>query len=495
MTTMYQLPYIHDIFTILCLTLFILPFIKNSNSNQRLLRFTAQLGATYAVVKAYFILDEMDTLNYGYQYITKVNLGFSDYTLGTLFFGLDGFSVMFFFLTTILIFLCLIYVWSEETFKYYAITLLIIELLLLMIFSSLDLFIFYLCFEGILIPMFFLIGIWGSRERRIRASYLFFYYTLGSSLLALLAILYIYNTAGTLSFLELKMHHFTILEQKMLWCAFFLAFATKIPMYPFHVWLPEAHVEAPTVGSVLLAGVLLKLGVYGLIRVNLSMFPIASIFYAPYFSVLAIFSIFYASYAALGQTDLKRIIAYSSIAHMNLVVLGILSLNSDGIGGAIFQSISHGFVSAGLFFLVGMLYDRHHTRLLSYYSGLVRIMPLFVTFFLIFTLSNIAVPGTSSFIGEYLLLMGTFKQNEIFGTLAAVGVILCGTYALWLLNRISFGQSKITIYWDLEVFEIYILITLLMFVIMLGLYPNDYVFEFIASSCESLVTMIKLYTK
>lgn len=488
-----QLPYIHDIFTILCITLLILPFINTSN--ERLLRFVAQSGASYAVVKAYFILDDMNTFNHGYQYVTKVHLGFSDYSLGTLFFGVDGFSIMFFFLTTVLIFLCLIYVWSEKSFKYYAINLLIIELLLLMIFSAMDLFVFYICFEGILIPMFFLIGIWGSRERRVRASYLFFYYTLGSSLLALLAILYIYNTVGTLSFIELNEYHFTRIEERILWCAFFLAFATKIPMYPFHVWLPEAHVEAPTVGSVLLAGVLLKLGVYGLIRVNLELFPIASIFYAPYASVLAIFSIFYASYAALGQTDLKRIIAYSSIAHMNLVVLGLMSLNSDGIGGAIFQSISHGFVSAGLFFLVGMIYDRHHTRLLNYYTGLIRVMPIFVTFFLIFTLANIAIPGTSSFIGEYLLLMGSFKKEPLFGALAAVGVILCGTYALWLLNRISFGQSKIMIYWDLEIYEIYILISLLMFIIMLGIYPNDYVFEFIASSCESLVTTIKLYTK
>lgn len=239
---------------------------------------------------------------------------------------------------------------------------------------------------------------------------------------------------------------FTFTEQLFLWSGFFLSFASKIPMFPFHIWLPEAHVEAPTVGSVLLAGILLKLGVYGLLRFNLTLFPDASLYFSPLIYLMSCIGVVYASLAALRQTDLKRIIAYSSVAHMNLVTLGIFSFNSIGVEGAIIQSISHGFVSGGLFFLIGIVYNRYHTRSLYYYGGLVHYMPIYSVIFLIFTLANIALPTTSSFVGEFLILSGIYKTNVITGIIAALGVILSGAYSLWLYNKVTFGNLKVNFF-------------------------------------------------
>jgi proton-translocating NADH-quinone oxidoreductase chain M len=338
-----------------------------------------------------------------------------------------------------------------------------------------DLLLFYIFFEATLIPMFLLIGFWGSRERKIRAVYLLFFYTLFGSLMMLLGILYIYKTKGTLNIEYLFACFFSFKEQYWLWLAFFLSLASKIPLFPLHVWLPEAHVEAPTTGSVLLAGILLKLGVYGFLRFSLTLFAEASLYFSPMIYLLSIIGIVYASLSAIRQTDLKRIIAYSSVAHMNLVTLGIFSFNVIGIEGSILQSISHGFVSGAMFFLIGILYDRYHSRALYYYGGLVHLMPLYSAFFLVFTMANIALPGTSSFIGEFLILLGIYKTSITCCFFGALGVILCGAYSLWLYNRITFGNLKINYtvkFKDLNLREFAILLPLILLVVFMGIYPS-----------------------
>ena len=396
-------------------------------------------------------------------------------------------------LTSLLIFLCILFIWNERLLKEYVLNLLLIELLLLLVFSVLDVFLFYIFFEAILIPMFILVGIWGSRERKIRAVYLLFFYTLFGSLLMLVGLLYMYSVAGTLNLEYLLAYKFTMEEQCWLWLAFFLSFASKIPMFPFHVWLPEAHVEAPTVGSVLLAGILLKLGVYGFLRFSLSLFPDASLYFSPLVYLLSVLGIIYASLSAIRQTDLKRIIAYSSVAHMNLVTLGIFSFNIIGIEGSILQSISHGFVAGGMFLLIGIVYDRYHSRLLYYYGGLVHMMPIYSGILLVFTMANIALPGTSSFVGEFLLLLGIYKTNVLSAIVGALGVILCGAYSLWLYNRMIFGNLKTTFvvrFKDLNFLEFSISLPLLFFVIYMGVYPSFFSNFIHLSVCNlSLVTM------
>jgi NADH-quinone oxidoreductase subunit M len=297
----------------------------------------------------------------------------------------------------------------------------------------------------------------------------------------LLALIYIYVTVGTLNLEYLLNWNFSFSEQCWLWLAFFLSFASKIPMFPFHIWLPEAHVEAPTVGSVLLAGVLLKLGVYGFLRFSLTLFPLASLYFSPLVYFLSIIGVIYASLNAIRQTDFKRVIAYSSIAHMNLITLGIFSFNTLGIEGAILQSISHGFVSGALFLLIGVLYDRYHSRLLYYYSGLVHTMPLYAIFFLFFTLANIALPGTSSFVGEFLLLCGIYKTSILTAILGSLGVVLCGAYSLWLYNRLIFGNLKFSYtlqFKDINLKEFLVLLPLFFLVLFMGFYPSffsDYI--------------------
>jgi proton-translocating NADH-quinone oxidoreductase chain M len=288
----------------------------------------------------------------------------------------------------------------------------------------------------------FIVGVWGSRDRKILAAYYFFLYTLLGSVLMLLSILYIYYQVGTTDYEVLLTFVFSQTEQKFLWFTFFLAFASKVPMIPVHLWLPEAHVEAPTAGSVILAGILLKLGTYGFIRFSLPLFPQASFFFTPFVYTIAAMGIIYTSFTAIRQTDFKRIIAYTSIAHMNLVILGIFSFNTYGIEGAILQSLSHGFVASALFLVIGVVYDRYRTRLFNIMEVLRRIMPLYVSVFLFFTLANISFPGTSSFVGEFLILVGSFKVNSSITFLGATGVIIGGAYSLWLFNRIAYGNLK-----------------------------------------------------
>lgn len=461
-------------------------------SNKALLKSLSIATASIALLLSAFILAKFDSNVYYFQEL--VNYTFDSRVLNLSYsFGLDGISVHFFFLSALLIFLCILFIWNESNFKEYAINLLVIELFLLVIFSVLDLMLFYIFFEAILIPMYLIIGVWGSRERKIRAVYLFFFYTLCGSLLMLIGILYIYNQVGTLNLEYLLTWNFTLTEQLFLWFAFFFSFASKIPMFPFHIWLPEAHVEAPTVGSVLLAGILLKLGVYGFLRFSLTLFADASLYFAPLIYLLSVIGVIYASLSALRQTDLKRIIAYSSIAHMNLVTLGIFSFNVIGVEGSIIQSISHGFVAGGMFLLIGILYDRYHSRFLYYYGGLVHFMPIYAALFLIFTLANIAIPGTSGFTGEFLLLTGIFKTNIVTAIVSALGVILCGGYSLWLYNRIIFGNIKINYtlkFTDISFREFSILFPLFLFIFVMGLYPTYFLsYIHLASNAICLITL------
>jgi len=413
-------------FSILLFSIFVLFLIPKTNIF--LIRLIALLSSSIVFFLCCILLINFNCNFYYFQHVTTFSLNFELLNL-YLSFGIDGLSLWFFILSSFLIFLCVLFIWNESLLKEYAIVLTFLNLLLLLVFSVLDVLFFYIFFEAILIPMYLMIGLWGSRERKVRAVYLFFFYTLIGSLCMLLGLLYIYNLTGTLNFEYLLTYKFTFEQQYWLWLAFFLSFASKIPVFPLHVWLPEAHVEAPTVGSVLLAGILLKLGVYGFLRFSLNLFPEASLFFSPFVYLLSVLGIIYGSMSAIRQTDLKRIIAYSSVAHMNLVTMGIFSFNIVGIEGSIMQSISHGFVSGAMFLLVGILYDRYHSRLLYYYGGLVHMMPVYAVLFLIFTMANIALPGTSSFVGEFLLLTGIYKVNILASVISALGVILCGAYS------------------------------------------------------------------
>lgn len=396
--------------------------------------------------------------------------------------GVDGISIFFVVLTTFLSLLCLLSTWSvvKTRQKEFLMSFLLMETILIGVFVVTDVVWFYVLFESVLIPMFFLIGIAGSRERKIRAAYMFFVYTIAGSILMLIAVVFLQVRVGSTSFEVLRFFDFSSLEQKLLWFAFFLSFAGKIPMFPLHVWLPEAHVEAPTAGSVVLAGILLKLGSYGLIRVSLGIFGKISTFFLPFVFSLSSIGLVFASLTAIRQTDLKRIIAYTSVAHMNLVVLGIFSCTLQGIEGAILQSLSHGFVSSALFFCVGVVYDRYHTRLLAFYSGVALFMPYFIAFFLFFTMANIALPGTSSFVGEFMLLLGIYKANSWACLIGSSGMILGGAYSLWLFNRFAYGNFNYALkpMRDLVPREFLILALLALATLFFGLYPETLLKEF-----------------
>ena len=405
--------------------------------------------------------------------------------------GIDGISLFFILLTTLLIPLCLLVSWNsiQNNLKEYLIAFLIMEFFLIGVFSILDVLLFYIFFESVLIPMYLIIGIWGSRERKIRAAYFFFLYTLLGSVLMLLSILYIYYQVGTTDYEVLLTFSFSELEQKIMWCSFFASFATKVPMLPVHLWLPEAHVEAPTAGSVILAGVLLKLGTYGFIRFSFPLFPNACFYFAPFVYAMSVAGIIYTSFTAIRQTDFKRIIAYTSVAHMNLVMVGMFSFNIIGLEGAILQSLSHGFVASALFLIIGVVYDRHHTRMVKYYGGLVHTMPLYVSIFLFFTMANIGLPGTGSFVGEFLILIGSFKTNTIIAFISATGMIIGGCYSLFLFNRVCYGNLKTQYfkhYLDINKREFFIFFPLILGTLVMGIYPNIWL-ECIHFSVNTLV--------
>ena len=390
--------------------------------------------------------------------------------------GVDGISILFIILTTFITPLCIISVNNtiNNRLKDFLIAILIMETLMIGVFCSLDLVIFYLFFEGGLIPMFLIIGIWGG-ERRVYSAFKFFLYTLLGSVLMLIAIISIYWMTGTTDIEKIYEIGLDEKFQNILWLAFFSSFAVKTPMWPVHTWLPDAHVEAPTAGSVLLAAILLKMAGYGFIRFSLGLFPIASDYFVPFIYALSLVAIVYTSLVALMQEDMKKLIAYSSVAHMGFVTLGIFTFTQQGLEGSIFQMISHGLVSAALFLCVGVVYERMHTRLINNYGGVVTIMPKFAIVFMIFTLGGVGLPGTSGFIGEFLILMGAFKKNFLVATIASLGVILAAAYMLWLYKRVVFGDlinKDLLKMVDLKKYEIIILWALAIPTIFFGFYPE-----------------------
>ena len=413
-----------------------------------------------------------DKSNAGFQFMENLAwLGPIRYKM-----GVDGISMLFVILTTFLMPLCILASWEsiETRVKEYMIAFLVLETMMIGVFTALDLVLFYLFFEAGLIPMFLIIGVWGGK-RRVYASFKFFLYTLLGSVLMLLAIMAMYLHAGTTDIPTLlTSSKFPRDMQWWLWIAFFASFAVKMPMWPVHTWLPDAHVEAPTAGSVILAGILLKMGGYGFLRFSMPMFPLASQELAPFVFTLSVVAIIYTSLVALAQEDVKKLIAYSSVAHMGFVTMGIFTFNQQGIDGAIFQMLSHGIVSAALFLCVGIVYDRMHTREITAYGGLVNRMPIYAFCFMVFTMANVGLPGTSGFVGEFLTLLAAFKVNTSVAFFATIGVILSAAYALYLYRRMIFGEMEkpaLKSISDMGAREIAIMAPLVILTILFGIYP------------------------
>ena len=404
--------------------------------------------------------------------------------------GVDGISVLFVVLTAFLMPAAILCSWSsiEVRVKHYMIAFLVLETLMIGVFCALDLVVFYVFFEGGLIPMFIIIGVWGGK-RRVYATYKFFLYTLLGSVLMLIAILYMWGAAGTTDIVKLMDHDFAAEAQTWLWLAFFASFAVKMPMWPVHTWLPDAHVEAPTAGSVILAGILLKMGGYGFLRFSLPMFPLASHDFAPLVFSLSVIAIVYTSLVALMQEDVKKLIAYSSVAHMGFVTMGIFAGTMQGVAGGVFQMISHGIVSGALFLCVGIVYDRMHTREIAAYGGLVNRMPVYAVVFMVFTMANVGLPGTSGFVGEFMTLLGTFKVSIPTAFFATFGVILSAGYALWLYRKVVFGpltKPSLASIKDLTFREGLTLFPLVALTILFGVYPKP-VLDMSAASIQQLV--------
>jgi len=453
----------------------------------RNIRMVALLTTVFTFLVSLLIWAGFDTSNPGFQFVEEAAWlgGGLTYRM-----GVDGISMLFVILTTFLMPICILASWDaiKDRVKAYMLAFLILETLMIGVFCALDIVLFYVFFEGGLIPMFIIIGVWGGK-RRVYASFKFFLYTLLGSVLMLLAIMAMYWEAGTTSIPELLAYDFPPQMQFWLWLAFFASFAVKMPMWPVHTWLPDAHVEAPTAGSVILAGVLLKLGGYGFIRFSLAMFPLASADLAWLVFALSVIAIIYTSLVAMMQADMKKLIAYSSVAHMGFVTMGIFAANVQGVEGAIFQMLSHGLVSGALFLCVGIVYDRLHTREISAYGGLVHNMPAYAVVFMVFTMANVGLPGTSGFVGEFLTLMGLFRVNTWFALLAATGVILSAGYALWLYRRVVFGaleKETLKSLLDLTTREKVLLYPLVVLTIFFGVYPAP-VLDVIGPSVEALL--------
>ena len=434
-----------------------------------------------------FLWYSFDTSTSEFQFVEEKNWmeGFINFQL-----GIDGISILFILLTTFIAPICIFSGINSIRFKLkeFLIAILVMETFMLGVFCSLDLVIFYLFFEGGLIPMFLIIGIWGG-PKRVYSAFKFFLFTLLGSVLMLIAIISIYWITGTTDVIKLLDIRIPQEYQYLLWLAFFSSFAVKLPMWPFHTWLPDAHVEAPTAGSVILAAILLKMAGYGFMRFSLGLFPVASDYFTPLIFTLSIIAIIYTSLVALMQDDMKKLIAYSSVAHMGFVTIGIFSLTKQGLEGSIIQMMSHGLISAALFLCVGVVYDRLHSRMISSYGGLVNIMPKYALVFMIFALAALGLPGTSGFVGEFLVLVGTFQVNIFVAVLASLGVVLAAAYMLWLYKRVIFGKMaspEIKEMADLNKTEIYVFASLVFLTLFFGIYPEP-LFNTIDISVNNLI--------
>ncbi len=467
-------------------------FVRSSNSQYQSSKYVALFITLANFILSLYLWIVFDKSIVDFQFVEEREWisGFVNYKV-----GVDGISILFILLTTFITPICVITVNAtiKNRLKDFLIAILILETFMIGVFCSLDLVVFYLFFEAGLIPMFLIIGIWGG-ERRVYSAFKFFLFTLLGSVLMLVAIISIYWITGTTDVIKLYELGIDAKYQNLLWLAFFSSFAVKTPMWPVHTWLPDAHVEAPTAGSVLLAAILLKMAGYGFIRFSLGLFPDASLYFVPLVYTLSLIAIIYTSLVALMQEDMKKLIAYSSVAHMGFVTLGIFTMTQQGIEGSIFQMISHGLVSAALFLCVGVVYDRLHTRLINRYGGLVSIMPKYAIVFMVFTLGALGLPGTSGFVGEFLVLMGTFKKNILVATIASLGVILGAAYMLWLYKRIIFGKliiEDIKKMVDLKRFEIVTLWVLVLPIIFFGFYPEPLI-NSIEVSVANIVDMNNL---
>ncbi len=469
----------------------------DGEAQQKNAKWLALAVTTVTFVASLFILAQFDPSDPGFQMVEEGN-----WILGLKYkMGVDGISILFVLLTTFLMPITILACWGVTIrVKEYMIAFLVLETLMLGVFLALDLVLFYLFFEGGLIPMFLIIGIWGGK-RRIYAAFKFFLYTFLGSVLMLIAMIYMYVEAGTTDIPALMSHQFATDSfsllgvqiiggaQTLLFLAFFASFAVKMPMWPFHTWLPDAHVEAPTAGSVILAAILLKMGGYGFLRFSLPMFPVGSDVMATFVLWLSAIAIVYASLVALVQEDMKKLIAYSSVAHMGYVTAGIFVFNQQGMDGAIFQMLSHGFVSAALFLVVGVIYDRMHTREIAAYGGLVNRMPKYALIFMFFTMANVGLPGTSGFVGEFLTLVGMFQANTWIAAVATSGVIFSAAYALWLYRRVVFGElikESLKTIRDLNLREKLIFAPLVALTLLLGVYPAP-VIDLIGPSVTALL--------
>ena len=462
-------------------------FISKGQKNNYSAIYISLFSSLATFILSIFVWHSMDFSSSEFQFLEEQSWinNFIKFKL-----GVDGISILFIVLTTLITPICIVSCINsvKDRIKEFLIAILVLETFMIGVFCSLDLVVFYLFFEAGLIPMFLIIGVWGG-PRRVYSAFKFFLFTLLGSVLMLAAIIAIYWITGTTDVTQIYEIKIPKEYQNLLWLAFFSSFAVKLPMWPVHTWLPDAHVEAPTAGSVILAAILLKMGGYGFLRFSVGMFPVASEYFVPLIFLLSVIAIIYTSLVALMQDDMKKLVAYSSIAHMGFVTLGIFTFNKQGIEGSILQMLSHGLISAALFLCVGVLYDRIHSRLIDSYGGIVNILPKYSFIFMVFVLAALGIPGTSGFIGEFLVLVGAFKINFLVAILASTGVILAAAYMLWLSKRVLFGKleknhlKKMT---DINISEFSILFTLGALIILFGFYPEP-LLETIHVSVDNLI--------
>lgn len=460
-------------------------------SNESLIKWTALVLSllTFAVSLPLFTGFDKTTADMQfretYQWVPSWGINYA--------LGVDGISVLFVLLSTLLTVLCVTVSWNsikDRTKEFFA-ALLLIEGSMIGVFCSLDLFLFYIFWEAMLIPMYLLIGVWGG-PNRVYAAIKFFLYTLVGSLLMLIGIIVLYfNTGRSFDVLQMMTTNYPYHLQLLLFWAFFAAFAVKVPMFPVHTWLPDAHTEAPTAGSVILAGILIKMGAYGFLRFSMPILPEASREMAPLMMVLSVIGIIYGGLICLGQTDIKRLIAYSSVSHMGFVTLGIFALNIQGVQGGILQMINHGIVTGALFLSIGIIYDRTHTRQIADYGGVATVLPVYAAFFMVFTLSSIGLPGTNGFVGEFLILLGGFTASNVLGVFAATGIIIGAAYMLWLYQRVFFLEvnPKVRSHKDMNLREVLTLLPLLLLVLWIGIYPTTFL-SFMDASVQHLVQRV-----